>query len=238
MQSERPRLAGLRSTVPALLILALLAGIGAVRNPGGPVADAKEPAAAPANDADLALVPADAVAFAHVRLADVWKSELMSSFRTSFERAGPKALAALEEQLVPSPSTFDRFTVFVTFSEHGVSPVGLLSFTKPVDAQQLVKTYFPRHEKKTIAGKTLYVCDCGGEAYFPSDRQGMIGTSGAPEQYLARPVAAEGNMRAAIERAATKRGVVAANLAALPIPPQAFADVPPDLVPLLRAQTV
>src|SRR5262245_60708604 len=55
----------------------------------------------------LELVPADSAAFAHIKLVEVWKSDIMSHFRIAFAKAGPKALAAMEEQLDPPPSSFD-----------------------------------------------------------------------------------------------------------------------------------
>ena len=71
----------------------------------------------PAADADLALVPADAVGFVHVRAADLWKNEMFAGFRQTFEKAGPKALAALDAQFVPKVSTFDRATGFLLLDE-------------------------------------------------------------------------------------------------------------------------
>src|SRR5690242_2661982 len=91
---------------------ALLAGVAVAL---GLTAPAPRPAAAqpqPATNlpADLALVPADAAGFVHVRLADVWKHDAMKEYRKIVEKAGPQALAALDEQFVPPPSTIDRVT--------------------------------------------------------------------------------------------------------------------------------
>ena len=60
--------------------------------------------------ADLAMVPADALGFVHVRLADVWKHDALKEYRRIVEKAGPRALAALDAQFVPPPSTIDRVT--------------------------------------------------------------------------------------------------------------------------------
>src|SRR4051812_15163799 len=75
-----------------------------------------EPAAVaqpPANATDLSLVPADAVGFVHLRLAALWRNEMFPELRKTVEKAGPRALAALDVQFVPAPSTFDRATGFV-----------------------------------------------------------------------------------------------------------------------------
>ena len=76
--------------------LAFIAGLTAtllLLRPGSePVAAAAQPTV----DADLALVPTDAVGFIHVRAADLWKNDLFAGFRQIYEKAGPKALAALD----------------------------------------------------------------------------------------------------------------------------------------------
>jgi hypothetical protein len=60
---------------------------------------------------ELALVPADAAAFAHVRAADMWKTDAMADVRQVLGKAGDDALKALDESFAPAPSTLDRVTV-------------------------------------------------------------------------------------------------------------------------------
>ena len=89
---------------------ALTASVLLIRHPldtPSGTASAAQPDALPA---DLALVPADAVGFIHIRLADLWKNEVMAGFRKTWEKAGPKALAELDKQFVPAPSTISRGT--------------------------------------------------------------------------------------------------------------------------------
>jgi hypothetical protein len=73
---------------------------------------------------ELELVPADALGFAHVRLADLWKTEALSEFRKIVEKAGPDALKALDEGFAPAPSTIDRATVVMI---EGPAPAGGLA---------------------------------------------------------------------------------------------------------------
>lgn len=70
--------------------------------PGGP-------RLGPADEMDL--VPGNAAGFVHVRLRGIWNTEDFAEVRKVVERAGPQALAALDESFVPAPSSIDRMTV-------------------------------------------------------------------------------------------------------------------------------
>src|SRR5262249_7012768 len=69
------------------------------------------PDAALAKADELALVPADAAGFVHLRVAESWKRGAMAEFRKVVEKPGPDALKALDEGFVPAPSTLNRVTV-------------------------------------------------------------------------------------------------------------------------------
>src|SRR4051812_40309684 len=58
------------------------------------------PALATAEELDL--VPADAVAFAHLRVAEVWHTEALAPFRKLIDKAGPEAFKVLNEEFVPA----------------------------------------------------------------------------------------------------------------------------------------
>ncbi len=60
---------------------------------------------------ELALVPNDAIAFVHIRARDLWKSDFLTEFRNLVEKAGPEALAMLDDGFAPAPSTLDRITL-------------------------------------------------------------------------------------------------------------------------------
>ncbi|MBN9522600.1 DUF1559 domain-containing protein [bacterium] len=103
-------------------VLALLAGLLAgawvggglvwvfnrtkIREGGGEVA-----AVSLATADELGLVPADAAGFAHIRAADLWKTEGMAEYRRVMGKAGEDMLKALDDGFVPAPSTLDRVTV-------------------------------------------------------------------------------------------------------------------------------
>ena len=232
----------LRAAGGAAVVAGLVAAVILVR-PAGPEATAAEPpAAAPAAGpaADLALVPADATGFVHVRLADLWKNDLFAGLRKTWERAGAKALATFDKQFAPAPSSLDRVTAFFLMDAETKQPqaFGVIAFSAPFDPAQLAKMYLPAAKKKQAAGKTVYVDEANGVAVtFPDNQHVLLGMPGAVEAYLARPVAKAGPMAGALKLAATGRPVVAAlNIAGLPIPPGALDGVPEDVRPILKAE--
>jgi hypothetical protein len=221
----------------AAVLAGLLAALSAL-NPAPRFA-----AAQPAEEAaaDLALVPADAVGFVHIRLADLWKNEMFAPFRKTWERAGEKAIGALDEQFVPAPSSINRVTGFVLVDpeSHEPQPFGVINFSKPFDPAQVAKAYLPAAKKKRVGQKTVYVDDRLNVAVTFLDRQNvLLGMPGAVEAYLGREVAKQGPMVAAMKLARTRPIVAAARLTGIPIPPQALKDLPADVRPLLRAELI
>jgi hypothetical protein len=223
--------------------VAAVAGLTAAMilfRPGGEPAALAQPAGA--IPADLSMVPADAVGFAHVRLADIWKHEMFAGFRKTWEKAGPKALAALDAQFVPAPSTINRATLFVTLDPQRKEPApfGILAFSAPFNPEQVAQVYLPNARKAAAGGKAVYSDPQAGVAvHFPDNRHILVGMPGALEAYLSKPPAKDGPMAAAIKLAASgKAAVGAVNIAALPIPPNALDELPPEVRPLLKAQQV
>ena len=215
------------------LLLALLAA-----GPDAPRAAARPPAD---DAADLALVPADAAGFAHARVADLWKNDLFAGLRKTWERAGPKALAELDRQFVPAPSSLDRVTGFVLLDPETKEPqpFGVIRFSAPFDPAAVARLYLPKAEVKGVGAKAVYVDRGMGLAVtFPDDRHVLLGLPGAVEAYLAKKPAADGPLAGALKLAATRPLVAAANVAALPIPPQALNEVPEEARPLLKAKLV
>src|SRR4051794_28763717 len=71
------------------------------------------PPAGEAPTDELALVPADALAVFHVRLAAIWKSDAFQEWRDTILRAGRPALSAFDQRFFPTPSTLDTLTAYV-----------------------------------------------------------------------------------------------------------------------------
>jgi hypothetical protein len=231
----------MRFTLRTATVAALLAAVLGLRPealdvPGGTAA-AADPDALPA---DLALVPADAVGFAHVRLADVWTHDLMAGFRKTWEKAGPKALAELDRQFVPAPSTLARATAFVLFDGNKKpQAVGVLAFSRPFDPAAVLKSYLPDHAVEKVGTTTVYRSRGSGiDVYFPDDRHVVVGADGSLKTYLAKAPARTGPLAPAIKLAAggTKALVASADVSALPIPEAALKDLPPEVRPILKAR--
>ena len=226
----------LRAAGPAAV--AALAAVLLTLRPGAePTAVAQTPGGTPA---DLALVPADATGFVHIRLADVWKNEMFAEFRKTFEKAGPKALAALDAQFVPAPSTIDRGTAFVVLDpQKGPQPFVVLAFSAAFNADKVAKAYLPDAQKRQVGGKTVYGGKTDFELHFPDNRHVMIGMPGGFEAYFGKPVAKDGPLAAAIKMAGSGKAMVAAaNIAGLPIPKQLVEGLPAEARLLLKAQQI
>ncbi len=222
------------------VVAALAAAVTLVRPDVAPQSGALAAAQPVGLPTDLALVPADAVGFVHVRLADLWKNEVMDGFRKTWEKAGPKALAALDAQFVPAPSTVSRTTAFVMLDDKKKpQAVGVLAFGAAFDPLKVVKAYLPNHTAEQAHGKTVYRSpDAVVEFYFPDDRHIVVGVDGSLDRYLAKAPAKDGPLASALKLAASpsKVMVASADVSALPIPPDALKDVPPEALPILKAK--
>ncbi len=232
-------LLGLGSTASLLATLLLFSPAARVEavEPNRDVA--AQPAGLPA---DLALVPADAVGFVHVRIADLWKDEMASGFRSTWEAAGPKAITALDKMFVPAPSSISRATAFALLEPESKEPLpfAIFAFDVPFDPVQVVRVNLPETNSRVIAGKVVYSTPQMPQigVYFPDKNHIVIGLEPGFDIYLGKPIASEGPLASALKLAATKPVVAALNIAALPLPPGLLNDVPPEVLPILKAQQV
>ncbi len=198
-------------------------------------------AVAPAADPppEFALVPADAAGVVHVRIADLWNNPAMADYRTSVRRAGDKALAALDEQFVPAPSSIDRLTGIVLLPPAGGDPqvVVVARFNQPFAAAKVRAAYMPQAKAETAGGKEFYVDAEAKVAVHFADAQTLIFSDRAGmAAYLDRKPAAGGKLAKFLADHAGKPLVIAANVKAIPIPPDALKQIPPDFKPILDAE--
>jgi hypothetical protein len=189
---------------------------------------------------DLALVPADALGFIHVRGADLWKSEILAGFRATFEKAGPKILAALDNKFAPKLSTFDRLTVFALKDNNKDEPAifGIFRFTKPFEIAEVVTSFLPKALAERIDGKAIYKGEqTPFELYFPDHQHIIVGLSGMLGHYLKHELPKAGPLSNGLKIAtAGKPIVVSVNVAGLPIALRELAILPSEVRDLLKAE--
>ena len=152
------------------------------------------PTSAQAKDelpSDLAMVPGDAAGFVHIRLADIWKHDMMKGMRDTVQSAGIKALTAFEKQVYPSPSTIECATIVVLAPKEMTREpvvVGIVRFSEAFDSDKIVKLYVPNAVVAKANGKTLYGDkESGLGIHFPDDKHMIIGPAEAVEAFISRP---------------------------------------------------
>jgi Protein of unknown function (DUF1559) len=208
----------------SLAILALLPAVAAAQGP----------------TPDLALVPGDALAVLHVRVADVWKTDAMKDVRKVFDKAGPTALAKLDADFTPSPSTLDRVTLVVLPpGKDGPEPqlATILAFSKPYDAAKVRAAYLSKAVSKKAGGKEYLADDKSGIAvHFADDKTMVFSDAKMLPAFLEVAGKGDGALRPALAVAAKNQLTLAINPARLPFKADDLKAVVPDLVPLMAAE--
>ncbi len=197
-------------------------------------------AAAQTPTPDLALVPGDALAVLHVRVADVWKADAMKDIRKVFDKAGATALAKLDDDFTPSPSTLDRVTL-VVLPPGTDSPqpqlATILAFRKPYDAAKVKAAYLGKAVSKK-AGNREYLADdrSGIAVHFADDRTLVFSDAKMLPAFLELAGRNDGPLKPALAVAAKNQLTFALNPARLPFKAAELKEFMPDLVPLMAAE--
>jgi prepilin-type processing-associated H-X9-DG protein len=235
-----------------LAALLLKAGCQGATVPAGE-GDSKPPAkAAPAIPTDLDLVPQDAAAFIHIRLADLWKADELKELRTLLALAGPQALQSLDGQFVPAPSTIEPVTwVFLTpeslqtslfsGSPEGVSPLLVVSTSTPFDRDKVRKALpADARVKKFQDHEYLFLENTWSGLLLIDDHTFAMGSEDAVIEWFQQSARGKdkGAMQVPLGEAAGKNQVV------IGVNPSRFATdplvkllLPPDLRPLLQSRS-
>jgi Protein of unknown function (DUF1559) len=222
------------------LSVALFAGSLALAQPTG-----EKPGAAP----ELAAVPNDAFAFAHVKLADLWRNDALREVRAILEKAGPKAIEAFDKRFTPAPSTVERLTVYMPPPNFEAGPpefdfVFLLAVSQAFDRDKFLKQLGKTSTRKGRNGDFVVDEDEAVAVRFLGERTLAFGTVQAI-QYMVdnAPPKKAGPLTPALEMAAGPRPIVAAlNVSALP--PDLVEkgirriEIPEPLHPLFKARSV
>jgi hypothetical protein len=244
------------------LLVGLLAGVwvggglvwvfnrGKFQEAAGRVADVS---LAPAEE--LALVPADAAGFVHVRAADLWKTEAVADYRRVLGKAGDDALRALDEGFSPAPSTLDRVTVIGLAPPPpakgrggpkddapapGVDAVAVLTFSAPFDLAKVREANLPKAQKVVVGDSDVWADDSGVALSARGDRTLVVGRAPAVRALLLSAKTPDGPLTPALKLAAAgSRHVVGGlNLKAFPLPADFKKSLPPEVVPVLRAEAL
>ncbi len=226
-----------RRTVSGTVLVALAGAVVLVLSP--------QPVRAQGSElpTDLAMVPGDAAGFVHLKLSTIWKHDMMRTVRDTIQSAGVRALTAFEKQVYPSPSTLESATIVLLPPKDDREPptvVGIIRFNQEIDQSKILSLYVPNAITAKANGKTIYA-DRQTEIglHFADSKHLVIGPAQMVEAFLQRPPVLTGAMRRAVEESANGLAVVACvSIKALPIPPEAYRDVPENVLPLLKAERI
>jgi Protein of unknown function (DUF1559) len=197
---------------------------------------------------DLALVPAGALGFAHVRVAEVWASDSMQDVRSFLKKAGPVAFETLDADFTPAPSTLENVTsVLLPFKKPErpeLTTVTVLGFSKPFTVDKVVKQYMASALKLKEGGLEYYNDRGAGVAvYFASDSTLVFGDASTIPQYLKLlndDMVVDRKGKSPIEehlgKARNKDLYACVNLAGIPLLEMVGKDAPFEFRPLFKAK--
>jgi prepilin-type processing-associated H-X9-DG protein len=191
---------------------------------------------------DLAAVPADALGFVHIRVAEVWKCDALKEMRETILKAGEKALQGFDQRFLPAPSSIERLTVVILpprdpllINDQGV--LAILGFNRAFDADEVVKASMQNAtEKKTTNGSYWIDQKSGTAVSFVKDRAIVFGTIASVHWFIDKRGAGPGALTDLLHAANSGRHITAGlnlSLATTQIP----KDLPPAFRPLLAAKT-
>ncbi len=196
---------------------------------------------------DLAAVPNDVLAVAHIRLADIWKTDALKDVRGILEKAGTKAFEAFDKRFTPTPSSVDRITAYMLIPDLNgpfqPSAVFILTVSKPVDQKAFLKQFAEKTTiKKGKLGEFFIDEDESVGVRFLDDKTIAFGTVAAIQHMVDVPAPKKpGPLTPALELAASGRPIVlGVNTSWLP--PEALTEllreIPEPLHPLTKAQGI
>ena len=186
---------------------------------------------------DVAIVPPDAVAFVHVRVADLWNSDAFKEIRDIVMQAGTKALEGFDKRFLPTPSSIERVTAFVLPpGEENKQPqlVVVIGTNRAIDKEAFLKSALPNGVEKKLGTQT-YLHDAKADIsmHFITDRVFALSDSrGIPALLAHKP--GSGPIKDALGLTLSNKVMVVAFNPAI-VPPKALKEIPPAFRPLSKA---
>jgi hypothetical protein len=203
-----------------VLALLLLAGGGA---------SAPAPPMERGDPNDLALVPADAQGFLTIRVADLWKNDLVRRGLKALEDQGVKReqVEELWKQTGLGPEDIERLTFVFADVQKEVAWV-VVATSKPYDRKRLLDKLQDaravRHAGKTYHVGKMAVGGPGGDMalYFAGPRVAVYGSEAGMKHFLAGGgKAGKGPLEGALKLARGKHHLVGA----MNVPPDAMREL-------------
>jgi hypothetical protein len=187
--------------------------------------------------------------FLHVRVADVWSSELVKQLRTFAGHAGPDLLAEFDSRFVPAPSDIESVTVvlydlkmrdpFPVGRPTDMTPVWVVTTKKPLDRDALLKTLGKNGKTRKIHNKE-YLFD---EKYWAGllvldDRTYAYASEDSITALIDRMTkGGDSPLAALFAREAGKHPATLAVNVAASFKPEMVKAIPEGLHPLFKAKT-
>jgi hypothetical protein len=223
-----------RTRTATAALTAFLLALGSARG--------AEPAAA------KALAP-DAKGFLHVRVGDVWSSDVAKQLRDFVSLAGPNLIAEFDSRFYPAPSEVESFTVIIYDTNFRgilpsgrpteVTPVWVVTTKKPLDRDALIKTVARTGKPRKHAGKDYHFDEAQWSGLLMLDeRSYAYGSEDAITGLIDRMAkGGDSPLAALLTREADKHPVsLGVNMAQAAGP--AAKGVPPELQPIFKAKTM
>jgi hypothetical protein len=162
---------------------------------------------------DLAAVPADALAFIHVRVADLWNSP---SFRFVQRQADPKMLEAaqraMEKEMGLNWLDIEQATVVFTLNQNprrDPESFFIVLTRTPVNQEKFLKAVVPQAQKEEATGIYTSLARQQVAVRFLSDKLIVIGSREAVQRQAQGRSRADGPLSRALNEAAQQHYLVA-----------------------------
>ncbi len=154
-----------------------------------PSQDAAGDSAGPAERSGLALVPRNALGFAHIAVHDLWALESMKTTREQLAKS--EAFQDLEKTLGVAVADIQAVTFIAIPSKHlGQEPAILTAITtnRPVAREKLLGALVPEPQEEQHQGKTYFISKKtkGPAVHLAGDRLFLMGDPQTLESYFDR----------------------------------------------------
>jgi hypothetical protein len=223
---------------------ALAAGALCFGRPGGAGLVPPDKGAAPKLSEGLEYVPADAVAFVTVRVADVGGLPPFKAFREKLEKDSPELLQEATQAAGVAPDEIDRVTLVTQSLKGPEFELALVHTPRPFDRRKVQAAVAPGAKEEKTKDGPLYADPGGGRAVLFLDYHTFaVGRAEAVRDFLARPTGKEDPLGPALALAAEKHAAAAGvNVEAFAgeagAPPPGWAPYQPLLAAQWAALTV